>query len=127
MDLPVVIQTIITAVYAMTIIGTILVVISENRNPIRTLAWVLVLVFVPAVGILFFYFFGQANRKKKSISSHYKVMGDKSYTENDAAEIMGIQPAYYMFKLVSLFERNNDTSLFRGREIELMTDGGRKL
>ena len=127
MDLPVVIQTIITAVYAITIIGTILVVITEKRNPIRTLAWVLVLVFVPAVGILFFYFFGQDNRKKKSISSHYKEMGDKSYTENDAEEIRGIQPAYDMFKLVSLLERNNDASLFRGSEVEVITDGGRKL
>jgi cardiolipin synthase len=126
MNLPAVLQIVITAVYAMTIIGTTLVVISENRNPIRTLAWVLVLVFVPAAGILFFYFFGQDNRKKKSISSHYKETRNKFYTGNYAEKIAGMRPAYDILKLVSLLERNNDASLFRGSEVEVITEGSRK-
>ncbi len=60
-----VIRFIIYIAYLLTILGTILVVITENRNPTKTLAWVLVLVFLPAIGIIFYYTFGQDTRKKK--------------------------------------------------------------
>lgn len=126
MEIPPVLQIIITGIYAITIIGTILVVISENRNPIRTLAWVLVLVFVPAVGILFFYFFGQDNRKKKSISSHYKQAGKKFKIKNSAKEVVGLHQISDTVKLVSLLRRNNDSELLHGSEVEIITDGPRK-
>ena len=121
-----VLQIIITAIYAITVVGTIFVVVSENRNPIRTLAWVLVLVFVPAVGILFFYFFGQDNRKKKSISSHYRQAKNMFDVRNMSESIAGIRPVYDTVKLVSLLERNSDAILLRGSEVEIITDGRRK-
>ncbi|MDR2917192.1 MAG: cardiolipin synthase [Tannerella sp.] len=126
MGIPFVIQTIITTIYAITVVGTILVVISENRNPIRTLAWVLVLVFVPAVGILFFYFFGQDNRKKKSISSHYKQTDKKINIRDSSKDVTSLHQIYDTIKLASLLERNNDSVLLRGSEVEIITDGHRK-
>ena len=41
-----------TALYAITTIACMTVVISENRNPVRSLAWVTVLLLLPVVGIL---------------------------------------------------------------------------
>ena len=148
-DIPAALQIIITIIYALTVVGTILVVVSENRNPIRTLAWVLVLVFVPAVGILFFYFFGQDNRKKKSISLHYKQTGKALEVRNrlvdDVADLhqgfdtmkpgniydseramASMHPIPGAVKLISLLERNNDAVLLRGSEVEIITDGVRK-
>lgn len=125
MEISSVIQVIISVIYALTIVGTILVVVSENRNPIRTLAWVLVLVFVPAVGILFFYFFGQDNRKKKSISSHY-IQTDSKFKVKDGTRPVDAHQIYNTVKLVSLLKRNNDSELFHGSEVEVLTDGQRK-
>lgn len=44
------------------IIATILI---ENRNPAKTIAWILVIVFIPVVGIVVYYLFGQKFQKVK--------------------------------------------------------------
>lgn len=44
------------------IIATILI---ENRDPSKTIAWVLVIVFIPIVGIVIYYLFGQKFQKVK--------------------------------------------------------------
>lgn len=38
--------------YLVIIIGTIFIVILDNRNPVKTMAWVLVLFFLPLVGLV---------------------------------------------------------------------------
>ena len=35
------------ALYSVTILGVVLVIITENRNPLKTLPWIIVLVFAP--------------------------------------------------------------------------------
>ena len=44
--------------YASVIIASVIVVLRENRNPIRALSWVIALVFLPGVGLVFYLFFG---------------------------------------------------------------------
>lgn len=58
--------------YAVTIISCIVVVLSENRNPIRSLAWVIALIFLPGVGLVFYLFFGRSLRGRALISRRNK-------------------------------------------------------
>jgi cardiolipin synthase len=44
-------------------LNIILTILIENRNPSKTIAWVLVIVFLPILGILLYYLFGQKFRK----------------------------------------------------------------
>ena len=60
-----VIFRIITVLYFLVVAATILVVILEKRQPVKTMAWTLVLIALPVVGILLFYFFGQDIRKER--------------------------------------------------------------
>ena len=41
------------------IIGTIVIIILDNRNPVKTMAWILILLFLPIVGLVFYFFFGR--------------------------------------------------------------------
>ena len=53
-------------VFVLTIIlGTILVIISENRNPVKTIAWCVVLAFMPVIGLLLYILFGMDNRHRR--------------------------------------------------------------
>ena len=54
--------------YLITALGAVLVVVSENRNPLKTISWVLVLLLLPFVGLVFYFFFGQNTRKLIIIS-----------------------------------------------------------
>ena len=63
-----------TAVYVATIIAVIYRILLENRTPVRTLAWLLVLILVPVVGLIFYVYFGMNYRKVKMFSM--KGLGD---------------------------------------------------
>ena len=46
--------------YFAIIISCVVVVLSENRNPIRSMAWTIALLFLPVVGLVFYLFFGRS-------------------------------------------------------------------
>ena len=55
-------------VYAIVIVSIIVTVLMDNRQPAKTMAWVLVLMFVPVFGIVLYIFFGQNTRKMRLMS-----------------------------------------------------------
>ncbi|MDE5843694.1 MAG: cardiolipin synthase [Muribaculaceae bacterium] len=59
-------------VYFVIVISCVIVVLSENRNPIRSLAWIIALVALPGVGLIFYLFFGRSLRGHQLISRHNK-------------------------------------------------------
>ncbi len=58
----------VTALYALIILSIICVVVSENRNPVKTLAWVTVLLVAPVVGLVLYIFFGRNIQGMRVIS-----------------------------------------------------------
>ena len=44
--------TIVIVAYLVTVLSIIAVVISENRNPVKSLAWVTAMLFLPVVGMV---------------------------------------------------------------------------
>ena len=58
----------VTIVYFLTVIFIAVLIIMENRNPVKTISWVLVLVLLPFFGIVIYLFFGQEYRKTKMYS-----------------------------------------------------------
>jgi cardiolipin synthase len=55
-------------IYAVTTVSIICIVLSENRNPVKSLAWVTVLMLLPLVGIILYLFFGRNLKNKHMIS-----------------------------------------------------------
>ena len=60
--------TLIILLYLYTLVSIISVLLLENRNPVKSISWVLVLLFLPVLGMWFYLLFGQDYRKKKVIS-----------------------------------------------------------
>ena len=54
-----VVGVIFIILYSVTILGLVLVIIAENRNPLKTIPWVIVLLLAPGIGLLFYFFFGK--------------------------------------------------------------------
>ncbi|MEI8115328.1 MAG: PLDc N-terminal domain-containing protein, partial [Bacteroidia bacterium] len=57
-----------TILYILTVVFIAILIILENRNPVKTISWVLVLVLLPIAGIVIYLFFGQEYRKTKMYS-----------------------------------------------------------
>jgi cardiolipin synthase len=60
----VVFQQIVYALVALTVLSVVLVIISENRNPVKSVAWILLLVFLPLLGLIAYFLIGQDFTKK---------------------------------------------------------------
>lgn len=54
--------------YGITILSIVGVVLSENRNPVKSLAWVTVLLVVPVLGLILYLLFGRSIKGKRYIS-----------------------------------------------------------
>ena len=62
-------SAIITLVYIALVIAIFYVVLKERRDPAETLAWMLVILMLPAVGIIAYILFGRSWRKRQTFSS----------------------------------------------------------
>lgn len=102
--------------FVITIIGVIIVIISENRNPVKTLAWILVLLLLPVVGLIVYYFFGEDHRKKRLISRKmHKKLNRNSIERSERMEVL--HPPVKYNRLVGLLNRLNDAPLYEGNNV----------
>ncbi len=104
------------------IVGTILVVLLENRSPVRTLAWVLVLSFLPIVGLVFYFFFGRTNRRERLISKRGYIRLTKRPMEEYQAQKAFVCPEE-QHQLMRFFRRIDNALPFDGNCTEVFTDG----
>ena len=50
------------------LVSLIILIISQNRHPVRTLAWILILCLLPGLGVVLYLLFGTDKRKDRLIS-----------------------------------------------------------
>ena len=109
-------------VFILTVIpGTILVIITENRNPVKTLAWCTVLVFMPLVGIVLYILFGMDNRHRRLIRKEdYERL--KGMTETvQKNDIVSEIPDRHK-PLVTMVSTPHGAYPLSGNNVEIMTD-----
>lgn len=104
------------------IIGMIIIIILDNRNPVKTMAWVLVLAFLPYVGIVFYFFFGRSTRREKIISKKsFNRLMKKPMAEFVAQESYDLPADQY--QVAQLFRNTNQALPFDGNQLGVYTDG----
>lgn len=117
-----VVATFLNIIYIGVIITAILVVILDNRNPVKTMAWILVLMFLPVAGLVLYYFFGRSYRRRRIINKkwHGRLL-EKSLVEYVAQESQVLPESYERF--VSLLRSTCHALPFNGNNIEIYTTG----
>ena len=121
---------VLIALYILTVASVVFNVILENRNPVRTLAWIIVLVTVPLVGFLFYLYFGVNYRKNKMFSM--KGLGDMKwlqYMSEDQkqlirkSEFLKKRETVEVRKLMTLLLNNSKALLTRYNQVEILNNG----
>ncbi|MDR1602790.1 MAG: cardiolipin synthase [Tannerella sp.] len=108
--------------YAISIGSLVLVLLLENRNPLKTIPWVIVLIFLPGVGLIFYFFFGQDNRRQRIISGKtYKRIMQPIRSNRIVQDSCSVSPQYQ--PLSNLLLRNGQSVLFHGCGLECFTGG----
>ena len=113
---------IIFILYQIIAIIAVIHVIMDNRQPAKTMAWALVIWFVPVVGIVFYLFFGVNTRKERHVSERSM----NQLTKRSMLEFAEQQNLHLPEKhkpLIDLFINQNLSLPFKDNKMEAYTDG----
>jgi cardiolipin synthase A/B len=113
-----------------TIIFVVFIVILENRNPVKTVSWVLLIVFLPLIGIIFYFLLGRNYRKqkiflKKSIKDFQNI--DKYFAE----QVLNLKDKSNFYNeqienklgIIKLLINNNKALLTEHNRVTILNNG----
>lgn len=113
---------ILTVLYVITVLAVMIVVLSENRNPVKSMGWMLVLVLLPVVGLIIYLIFGRSLKGMKLISrSHLRELRrlNDFHEAVKCEEILSDDSR----QLISLVNKLTEPHMFEGNEVEVFTVG----
>ena len=103
----------------------IMVILSENRNPVKSLAWVTVLLLLPVVGLILYLFFGRNIKNTRMISrrSRRRLRRREKRSGIDPRQSALDTPAIQQFLLGRSLTGQN---LYLDNTVTVFTDGRAK-
>lgn len=108
--------------YYVLIIGVMLKVLLDNKQPAKTMAWMLVLWFVPVAGIILYFFFGINTRKERLISQKsLDQLTKRSMLEFAEQKDLHLPESHR--PLMQLFKNQSMALPFKDNEVEIYTNG----
>lgn len=112
------------SLYALSIVTVIVVILGENRNPVNALAWVTILLLLPAAGLVLYFFFGRNIKSKRMISRGNKrrlrraVMHPRRPNTPSAPDLPPSSA-----QLAKLAHSLTGVPYFSGNSVEVFSDG----
>ena len=108
--------------YSIIVIMAMVRVLMDNRQPAKTMAWMLVLMFVPLLGIVLYIFFGQNTRKERKIwQQSLDQLTKRSMLEFVEQKDFNIPEEYR--NISNLFMNQSLALPFKNNEVEIYTSG----
>lgn len=112
------------ALYVYTLISTISVLLLENRNPVKSLSWVLALLFLPGLGLFLYLIFGQNFRKQKTISKKsLRFAANRPHVSFDIDRLNTNFMDNNQVNLIRLLYTNSDAKAYPNNKIDILSDG----
>ncbi|ATV30030.1 cardiolipin synthase [Prevotella intermedia] len=116
------IHWIVLVAYTVIAIVAMITVLMEHRQPAKTIAWVLVLSFLPLVGIVLYFFFGRRTRKDRHIwEKSLNQLTKRSMIE--FAEQKQLELPEEHKELIQLFVNQNFALPFKNNETNVYVSG----
>lgn len=98
-------------------------VVLNNRIPVKTIAWVLVILAIPYLGLFIYLIFGKDNRHRKLINKHsLSQIQKKSLSIYEHSQKVQKLPEHHI-RLIRFFENVADAYPSGNNEVEILSDG----
>jgi cardiolipin synthase A/B len=125
------ISTLLNIAYVVTVVFIILLIILENRSPLRSISWILVISLLPVLGMVFYFFFGQRyvhKRKftRKEIRYQKKIssLSAKQIRQLSNVKLMDVDPKLAAKKdLMTLLLRSDRAFLSTNIDVKVLYNG----
>jgi cardiolipin synthase len=116
---------IVKIIYFLAVGVVIVFVISENRNPIKSLAWIMAVVLLPVIGIIWYAIFGQDLTKKHVISKRMYNKLKKRPLDEMYPPVQLEYPKEHA-NVIRLMQNMDYNPLLGGNDVKIFTSGKEK-
>lgn len=108
--------------YVATTISIIVVILSENRNPVKSLAWVTVLLLLPIFGIILYMVFGRnmKNTRKMSRRSRRRLKKREVQHTTNYRQLDYTQES---MQQITLAHALTGAAFYAGNDVDVFTNG----
>ncbi|MEZ5106506.1 MAG: cardiolipin synthase [Draconibacterium sp.] len=121
---------IFSLIFLATAIPVAIMIVLEKRSPFKTIAWILVLILIPVIGLIFYLFFGQEYRKQK-IYSRKGIKGLSRIRKLSIIQLREIEQTELDFEpkvldkknIIRLLLNNSDALLTTGNQVKILNGG----
>ncbi|MBE8714605.1 cardiolipin synthase [Sphingobacterium hungaricum] len=114
-------------------LGVIVTILAENGNPTKAMAWILVIVFLPIIGLVLYYLFGQEFtriKKLKKINLQEEKRLEKEWVKLDAQMNNNINLLYSdigdLSRVYTFLKNERLSSPSLNNELKLLVNGEEK-
>ena len=113
---------ILAIIYYIIVVLTVIHVVMDNRQPAKTMAWTLVIWFVPVAGIILYLFFGRNTRRER-------LVNQRQLDELSKRSMLGFVEQQNLRlpeehkPVIDLFTGQSLSLPFQTDEVEVYTDG----
>lgn len=101
-------------------VAAVIIIVLERKRPEKTIAWLLVFLLIPPLGIILYVFLGRNWKKHKLVEDFSPYVRDLIYRVINKVE----NPDY--IPLIELLAKNSDSPLFIDNDITIFNDGEQK-
>lgn len=123
-------RTFVNGVFALYILSIAAVVFLENRDPSKTIAWLLVLFLVPILGFVMYMMIGgnysyriRANKKKKMMLNRLSRAATIQREIVDYIDLFSSQESYVNNRLLTLLLNNSESPFSINNKVDVLTNG----
>ncbi len=111
-------------VYAVLVTVICAVIISENRNPLKATSWIIVISFLPIIGLLVYIVFGQDQRRRQIVSRRvYKRIMRKPQYLSIPSDCLETPITEQLSPIIQLINHRGDSPLLSCKEVSIFTQG----
>lgn len=107
-------------ILAFNAVVSIIVIVLERKNPEKTIAWLLVFILFPPIGLFLYAFLGR-NWKKHKLHDETTINIEKL-----VYEVMKTVKDHTYAPLIELLSKNSESPLFNSNSIKIFKDGNEK-
>lgn len=115
-------QTIVLIICQIIVISAIIHVVMDNRQPAKTMAWAMVIYFVPVVGIIAYLIFGVNTRRERMVSQRsMDQLAKRSMLEFVEQRDLQLPEAHK--PVIDLFVNQSFSLPFYNNKVDILCDG----
>jgi len=129
-SIPPLVVNIVKVAYVFAMLAIVFMVMLENRSPLKAIPWMLVLLFVPVLGVVFYVFFGQNLRKEKIIRrkglKNHDLISEIAHSQSHKLADGNMEEVPQVDsnkKLIQMFLNNSSSILTIGNEVDVLNNG----